>query len=86
MAQKKSSNSTPVDTSNFEAALAELNQLVEKMEQGGLSLEQSLSFFERGMQLTQQCQQALQAAEQKVRILVDKNGKESLQSFQEEDE
>jgi exodeoxyribonuclease VII small subunit len=83
MAAKKSSSETSTEPLNFETALSELNQLVEKMEQGGLSLEQSLSFFERGIQLTRQCQQALESAEQKVRILVDKNGKESLQSFQE---
>jgi exodeoxyribonuclease VII small subunit len=69
---------------NFEKALAELNQLVEKMEQGGLSLEASLQYFEKGISLTRQCQQALKAAEQKVQILLEKNGKESLLPYQEE--
>ena len=55
---------------DFEAALAELEALVEKMEQGDLSLDQSLKQFERGVQLTRSCQQALQEAEQKVQILL----------------
>lgn len=74
---------------NFETALAELNQLVEKMEQGGLSLEQSLQDFERGIALTRQCQDALKTAEQKVKILLEKNGKEILEPYvidEEQDE
>ena len=46
----------PVD---FESALKELEALVEKMEQGDIRLEDSLQHFERGIQLTRQCQQAL---------------------------
>ena len=56
-------------TPDFETALAELEALVEKMEQGDLSLDESLKQFERGVQLTRSCQQALKEAEQKVRIL-----------------
>lgn len=66
---------------NFETALAELNQLVEKMEQGGLSLEQSLQDFERGIALTRQCQAALKTAEQKVKILLEKNGEGVLEPY-----
>jgi exodeoxyribonuclease VII small subunit len=54
---------------SFEEALGELEALVEKMEAGDLSLEESLSAFERGIALTRTCQEALQAAEQKVEIL-----------------
>ena len=43
----------------FETALAELESLVETLEQGELSLEQSLQQFERGVKLTRACQQAL---------------------------
>lgn len=74
-----------VDTFNFEAALAELNALVEKMELGGLSLEESLKSFEKGVALTRQCQQALQSAEQKVQILLEKNGQTSLETFRSTD-
>eukprot|EP00389_Voromonas_pontica_P003968 GDKH01005879.1.p1 GENE.GDKH01005879.1~~GDKH01005879.1.p1 ORF type:complete len:79 (-),score=15.20 GDKH01005879.1:85-321(-) len=54
---------------NFEAALAELETLVSKMEDGDLSLEESLKAFESGIKLTRQCQQALQQAELKVQKL-----------------
>jgi exodeoxyribonuclease VII small subunit len=60
---------------NFEESLSELETLVEEMEQGNLSLEDSLSRFEKGISLTTECQQALQSAELKVRELVEKNGK-----------
>ena len=53
----------------FEQSLGELEALVERMESGDLSLEESLSAFEQGIALTRNCQQALQAAEQKVEIL-----------------
>ena len=70
---------------NFETSLKELETLVEKMEQGDLSLEESLSHFERGVQLSRSCQQALKAAEQKVEILMKKNGQEEITSFDSED-
>ncbi len=66
---------------DFESALKELNTLVEEMEQGGLSLEQSLKHFERGINLTRQCQQALKEAEQKIKILTEENGEEQLHDF-----
>jgi exodeoxyribonuclease VII small subunit len=59
---------------DFEKSLAELEQLVERMEQGDLSLEASLQHFERGIALTRTCQSALQQAEQKVTQLLEKNG------------
>ena len=70
---------------NFETSLKELETLVEKMEQGELSLEESLSHFERGVQLSRSCQQALKAAGQKVEILMKKNGQEEITSFDSED-
>ena len=63
MSKKKT---TPV---SFEDSLSELEALVDSMENGELSLEESLAAFERGIALTRNCQQALQAAEQKVEIL-----------------
>lgn len=59
---------------DFEAALVELENLVEVMETGEITLEESLAHFERGIKLTRQCQQALKQAEQKVRILMQDNG------------
>ncbi len=77
MARKK--NSTL-----FEDSLEELEQLVEQMEQGDLSLEDSLKSFERGVKLTGTCQKALQDAEQKIQILLEKNGKQTLEPFNDE--
>ena len=73
-------------TPDFEAALTELETLVEKMEQGDLSLDESLKQFERGVQLTRSCQQALQEAEQKVQILLEKGGQQTLEPFESDDQ
>lgn len=69
----------------FEKALEELEALVEKMEQGELSLEDSLQHFEKGVQLSRACQQALKDAEQKVEILMQKNTQEAISPFDSED-
>jgi exodeoxyribonuclease VII small subunit len=60
-------------TPNFEEALDELEALVERMEQGETSLEDSLKDFQRGIELTRTCQKALSEAEQKVEILLQKD-------------
>ncbi len=60
-------------TFDFETSLEELEALVERMEQGETSLEGSLEDFERGIALTRSCQSALQGAEQKVQILLNKD-------------
>jgi exodeoxyribonuclease VII small subunit len=70
---------------DFETSLKELVNLVEKMEQGDLSLEESLGHFERGVQLSRACQQALKDAEQKVEILMKKSGQEEIAPFDSED-
>ncbi len=69
---------------HFEESLAELEQLVERMEQGNLPLEESLKLFERGVQLTRTCQKALKDAEQKVQILLEENGEPTLKAFTDE--
>lgn len=56
-------------TPSFEDALSELETLVDTLEKGDLSLEDSLKSFERGVTLTRTCQEALTQAEQKVRML-----------------
>lgn len=68
----------------FEDSLAELEQLVSQLEQGEISLEDSLKSFERGVTLTRICQKALQEAEQKVQILIDQNGTQTLEPFTDE--
>jgi exodeoxyribonuclease VII small subunit len=66
---------------DFEAALDELEKLVARMEEGDLSLEDTLKQFERGIDLTRQCQKALADAEQKVEILVEKAGHTEVEPF-----
>ncbi len=66
MAHKKSPN--------LEQALSELEALVENLERGDLTLEDSLKAFELGVRLTRQCQDTLSAAEQKVQVLIEQNG------------
>ena len=53
----------------FEKALAELESLVAKMEDGDLSLEQSLAAHKRGLELAKQCRERLEAAQQQVKVL-----------------
>ena len=72
------------NSSLFESSMEELEKLVEQMEQGDISLEESLKAFERGIKLTRTCQQALQEAEQKVQILLEKNGQHTLEPFNDE--
>jgi exodeoxyribonuclease VII small subunit len=67
---------------NLEKALTELEKLVEEMEQGNLSLEESLKRFEKGIALTSDCQEALQKAELKVQELIEKNGKLMEKNFE----
>ncbi len=66
---------------DFEKAMRDLEEIVERLEQGDLPLEESLAAFERGVMLTRSCQTALKEAEQKVEILLKKTGESALESF-----
>ena len=66
---------------DFEKSLAELEQLVETMEKGDLTLEESLKQFERGVSLTRACQKALAHAEQKVKLLIRNSESGELAEF-----
>jgi len=79
---KKSTKKT--DSLDFEASMIELESLVERMEQGEQSLEDSLKDFERGIALTRSCQKSLQETEQKIQQLIEKNGQDELVDFDEE--
>lgn len=78
MSEQTAPEETPFE---FEAALAELEQLVARMESGELSLQDSLQAFEQGIRLTRQCQQALSSAEQRVQLLMEENGQSVAQPF-----
>ena len=54
---------------NFEKSIEELETIIEHLESGDLSLEASLKQFEKGINLTKQCEKALNQAEQKIKIL-----------------
>jgi exodeoxyribonuclease VII small subunit len=69
---------------DFEHSLDELEQLVAKMEGGELSLDESLASFERGIGLFRHCQQSLEQAELRVRLLLDPDAPDGAQPFEPE--
>ncbi|MGN6313745.1 MAG: exodeoxyribonuclease VII small subunit [Rhodanobacteraceae bacterium] len=71
----------PSSIAQFEQSLDELEQLVAKMEGGELSLDESLRSFERGIALFRNCQNALEQAELRVKLLLDPNDPDSAQPF-----
>lgn len=69
-------------STRFEDAIAELESIVQTLEQGEQSLEESLEQFERGVSLSRFCQDSLNHAEQKVKILLkNDNGEEELETL-----
>jgi len=84
LAKKRSTGKT--EQIDLEEALKELEALIEHMEEGDITLEESLKCFERGTQLARGCQEALKAAEQKVQILLEKSGQAELKDFSREEE
>lgn len=82
--EEKKQDETEID---FEKALKELEEIVAQLEQGNLSLDKSLSLFERGVALARQCKAKLDAAQLRVAQLVkDKDGLFSEEPFAEEAE
>lgn len=79
-------NDKTPDTPSFEAAMKELDDIVQAMEQGDLPLEDALAKFERGIHLVKSGQEKLKNAEQKVQILMQKAGQESLTDFEPDNE
>ncbi|MDO8704254.1 MAG: exodeoxyribonuclease VII small subunit [Sulfuricaulis sp.] len=71
---------------DFEAALAELEKIVEKMESGEQTLEENMKSFQRGIELTRACQQGLKEAEQRVEKLIQKNGELATELLPNENE
>ena len=68
-------------TPDFEQALAELEALVARLERGDMALDDALRTFERGVELTRQCQGSLKAAQQRVEILLKRNGQTEAEPF-----
>lgn len=69
---------------DFEQSLSTLEALVTRMEQGDMTLEESLQAFETGIALTRECQARLAAAEQQVTKLVEQQGNIQLEAFDDE--
>jgi len=79
------------DSASFEEQLGELEKIVEQLEQGDLTLEQSVSLFERGVHLSNACKAQLSSAESRIQVLLDPEHKgpvrvEELAIAVEEDE
>ncbi|MGB1264024.1 MAG: exodeoxyribonuclease VII small subunit [Cognaticolwellia sp.] len=75
MARKK------IENLSFEESLVELETIVQNLEQGDLNLEDSMTLFERGLQLSQHNQEKLKGAEQQINILLEKNGQSQLEKL-----
>ena len=74
------------NTPDFEAALAELEALVARLEGGDLPLDEALKTFERGVELTRHCQTSLKSAQQKVEILLKRGSGADIEPFSVADE
>ena len=80
-------DATQAEPVDFERALAELESQVQRLEGGDLPLEDALKAFEEGVRLTRQCQQSLDAAEQKVQLLLAKrDGRLDTEAFTPRDD
>jgi len=72
---------------SFEKALEELEDIVAKLEQGGLSLDESLGLFEKGVKLSRYLRKELDRAEKKIEILLkDSSGELKAEAFDSENE
>jgi exodeoxyribonuclease VII small subunit len=71
---------------DFEKSLQSLEQIVSRMENGDLGLEESLKQFEKGIQLAKSCQDALSSAELKVKQLIEKNGLQQTIPFEQKND
>jgi len=62
---------------SFEAAIEELEEIIEKMEKGDMTLDESIKFFQKGIELSKFCSEKLDEAERKITILLEKNNGET---------
>jgi exodeoxyribonuclease VII small subunit len=82
MMTKKAKSTEKID---FEKSLAELEKIVNDLESGALTLDESIAAFERGIELSKLCQKRLVAAEERVKKLIEKSESEiELEDFGEE--
>jgi exodeoxyribonuclease VII small subunit len=76
------STPSPGEVPPFEATLAQLEQLVARLESGDLPLDEALRAFEQGVRLTRECQLALTSAQQKVQQLLKRGEAVITEDFQ----
>ena len=69
---------------NFETKMEELEKIVEELEKGELSLDDSVSKFEQGMKISQECNKMLEKAEKKITILLNKDNEYQEEEFESE--
>lgn len=67
---------------SFEEQMEQLEKIVEELEKGELSLEDSVSKFEEGIKISKQCNKTLEEAEKKITILVSKDGEMKEENFE----
>lgn len=69
------------ENANFEKNIVELEEIVAKLEKNDITLDESLKLFERGVNLASQCNKLLDEVEQKVKVLVNKDGTVTEEDF-----
>lgn len=70
---------------NFEESMKKLEQIAEELEKGDLNLEESLTKFEEGMELSKKCNEIIEKAEKKITILLEKDGEIVEENFETQD-
>lgn len=78
------SKENQIENLDFEHAIQQLEEIVVNMEQGDIPLEEALSQFEQGVKLVKHSAEKLKQAEQRVQILLEKNGESKLVDFNSE--
>ena len=69
---------------NFEESMTKLEEIVTELEKGDLNLDESVAKFEEGMKISKQCSKILEEAEQKITILLEKDGELKEENFSAE--
>ena len=73
---------TTMKENNFETKMEELENVVTKLEKGDMSLDESLTNFEKGMKLSKECNKMLEDAEKKITILLENDGEIKEEDFE----
>lgn len=83
---KKDTAANKAENTGFEELLAEAEALAEKMEDGGLTLDESIKAYEKGVENLRRCSELLKTAEERVKLLLEKDGAFSLRDLEESDD